>query len=383
MCVRSEWTDAASPRKNWLKASPATLVLTVLFSVLSFHRALAHDPGLSTVTIRPRPNGVEATLTFALRDAAQLAKMDDRHDGIITQAEFARDHSQLEAVVATQFVVALDGKSAKPESIRSQLDENNNVELQLSFRAADFSTLEIQSKLIALLPPGHRQYLQLQDTRGRTITERLLSATADFATARVTAENGVVAAQEAVGSFADFLVLGVKHILTGYDHLLFLLGLLVVTRSFASSLKIITCFTVAHSITLAVATFGLVQIPGRIVEPFIAASIVYVGVENLLRGDDPKGRRLLTFTFGLIHGFGFASVLRELGVGSRTGGIALPLFTFNLGVELGQIMIAGTALPIIWRLRARPAFVARWAPACSAAVILLGSFWFVQRVWMN
>jgi hydrogenase/urease accessory protein HupE len=357
----------------------AILVCSVTFSV----SALAHDPGLSSVTIRPRPNGVEATLTLAVKDAAQLAELDGDHDGIVTQAEFTRGQSQLQAVVAAQLVLAPDGKSAKPESIRSRLDENNNVELQLNFRDTDFSTLEVRCKLIALLPPGHRQYVQVQDSRGRRVAERLLSATTDFATARVTAENAGAAMRESVGSFADFLALGVKHILTGYDHLLFLLGLLVVTRSFVSSLKIITCFTVAHSITLAVATFSLVEIPSRIVEPLIAASIVYVGVENLLRGDDPKGRRLLTFAFGLIHGLGFASVLREMGVGSRAGGVALPLFSFNFGVELGQILIAAVALPIIWKLRANPVFITRWARPCSAMVVFLGGFWFVQRVWIN
>jgi hydrogenase/urease accessory protein HupE len=366
-----------------LKIRRAIFVLAVLSSALPFHRALAHDPGLSTVTIRPCPNGMEATLTLALKDAAQLVELEDDHDGIVTQAEFARGRSQLEAVVAAQLVVAPGGKPVKPESIGSELDENRNVELHLHFRATDFSKLEIRSKLIALLPPGHRQYLQVQDSRGRTVMERLLSANADLATAAVTAQNSGVVAPETVGSFADFLALGVKHILTGYDHLFFLLGLLVVTRSFVASLKIITCFTVAHSITLAVATFSLVEIPSRIVEPLIAASIVYVGVENLLRGDDPRGRRLLTFAFGLIHGFGFASVLREMGVGSRAGGVALPLFSFNLGVELGQIMIAAAALPIIWKLRARPLFTAHWAPTCSVVIVLLGAFWFGQRVWMN
>jgi len=182
-------------------------------------------------------------------------------------------------------------------------------------------------------------------------------------------------------SFADFLVMGVKHIWTGYDHLLFLFGLLIVTRNFASSFKIITCFTIAHSITLAVATLSLVQFSSRIVEPLIAASIVYVGIENLLRGDDPKGRWLLTFAFGLIHGFGFASVLRELGVGTNGSGIAVPLVSFNLGVELGQIAIAALVLPVIWKLRAKPIFINRWVPACSVLVALLGSYWFVQRVW--
>jgi len=188
---------------------------------------------------------------------------------------------------------------------------------------------------------------------------------------------------EAARSFANFLSLGVKHILTGYDHLLFLFGLLLVAGGFFSSLGIITSFTIAHSITLAVATLQIVQIPSRIVEPLIAASIVFVGIENLLRGDISKARRMVPFGFGLIHGFGFASALRAAGIGSGTGGIVLPLFSFNLGVELGQIMVAALALPIIWKLRETPMFIARWAPACSAAVALLGSFWFVQRVWMT
>jgi hypothetical protein len=132
-----------------------------------------------------------------------------------------------------------------------------------------------------------------------------------------------------------------------------------------------------------VATLRLVQIPSRIVEPLIAVSIVFVGVENLLRGEISKSRRLLTFGFGLIHGFGFASALREAGIASSAGGIVLPLFSFNLGVELGQVMVAAVVLPIIWKLRENPLFVARWAPVCSAAVVLLGSFWLVERVCMN
>jgi hypothetical protein len=158
--------------------------------------------------------------------------------------------------------------------------------------------------------------------------------------------------------------------------------LLVVARGFISSLSIITSFTIAHSITLAVATLHVVQIPSRIVEPLIAASIVFVGIENLLRGDILNARRMVTFGFGLIHGFGFASALREAGIGSGSEGIVLPLFSFNFGVELGQIMVAAAVLPIIWKLRENPMFIARWAPACSAAVVVLGSFWFVQRVWM-
>jgi hydrogenase/urease accessory protein HupE len=350
---------------------------------LSLQNAAAHDPGLSSLTIRQRTNGLEATLTLAVKDAAQIAELDRDHDGLVTQAEFARTRSHFETAVTRQLFIAQDGKFAEPQSVRSKLDENNNVEVRLDFPAVVFSNLEIQSKLIASLPLGHRQYLQIQDSRGETTFERLLSAAADRATVAMPGAHSTTGTFEAARSFANFVSLGVKHILTGYDHLLFLIALLLVARGFFSSLGIITSFTIAHSITLAVATLQLVQIPTRIVEPLIAVSIVFVGAENLLRGDIPKARRIVPFGFGLIHGFGFASALREAGIGSGAGGIVLPLFSFNLGVELGQIMVAAVALPIIWKLRDNPLFITRWAPACSAAVVLLGSFWFVERVWMT
>ena len=358
-------------------------ILAILFSLLLLQDAAAHDPGLSSLTIRPRTSGLEATLTLAVKDAAQLTELDENRDGTVTPVEFARSRRQLEAAVAKEVVIAADGKVAKDKSISSRLDENNNVDVCLDFGATAFSSLEIQSKLIASLPLGHREYLQIVNSTGQTLFERLLSATTDRATMQVPHTDANTVALEAVRSFANFLSLGVKHILTGYDHLLFLFGLLLVARGFFSSLGIITSFTIAHSITLAVATLQLAQIPSRIVEPLIAASIVFVGIENLLRGDIRTARRMVPFGFGLIHGFGFASALREAGIGSGTGGILLPLFSFNLGVELGQIMVAALAVPIIWKLRENPMFIGRWAPACSAAVVLLGSFWFVQRVWMT
>ena len=356
-------------------------ILVIFFSLLPLQDAAAHDPGLSSLTIRQRTSSLEATLTLTVKDAAQVAELDGDHDGIITQAEFARSRPQLEAAVERQVVITAAEKVIKNKSVHSRLDENNNVEVLLNFDAVVFSSLEIQSKLIASLPLGHRQYLQIQDSTGQTLFERLLSATTDRATVQMPHTDASTVALAAVRSFTNFLCLGVKHILTGYDHLLFLFGLLLVARGFFSSLGIITSFTIAHSITLAVATLHLVQIPSRIAEPLIAASIVFVGIENLLRGDIPTARRMVAFGFGLIHGFGFASALHEAGIGSGTGGILLPLFSFNLGVELGQIMVAAAALPIIWKLRENPMFIARWAPACSAAVVLLGSFWFVQRVW--
>ena len=357
--------------------------LSLLFSLLPFQQITAHDPGLSSLAIRAQTNNLEAAFTLAVRDAAQLVEFDPDHDAPVAQVEFARSQSQLEAAVAKQLLIAVDGKVLAVQSIQSNLDEKNNVEVHLNFGPVRLSRLEIQSNLVASLPRGHRQYLQVQNSAGDTVSEKLLSAAADRATVEFTASGANVPAREIGSSFANFVILGVKHILTGYDHLLFLFGLLVVVRGLASSLSIITSFTIAHSITLAAATFNLAQIPSRIVEPLIAASIVFVGVENLLHCGVPKARQFVTFGFGLIHGFGFASVLREMGIGAGNADVALPLVSFNVGVEFGQIIIAALVLPIIWKLRENPVFIVRWAPACSAIVVLLGSFWFVERVWLN
>jgi hydrogenase/urease accessory protein HupE len=143
---------------------------------------------------------------------------------------------------------------------------------------------------------------------------------------------------------------------------------------------IISCFTLGHSITLAAATLDWVNLPARYTEPLIAASIVYVGLENLWRrGAEPRGRWAVTFVFGLIHGFGFASVLRDLGVGQGGSGLLLPLFSFNLGVELGQIAVAAVALPLIWRLRKNEKFLQRGVPALSALVAAAGLYWLLER----
>jgi hydrogenase/urease accessory protein HupE len=211
-----------------------------------------------------------------------------------------------------------------------------------------------------------------------TVAKKLLSASDD--TFEVSLPTAARSVDRTPPTFFGFLRLGIEHIWTGYDHLLFLFALLVVCRTFRSIVTIISCFTLAHSLTLALATLNVINIPSRITEPAIAASIVFVGVENLLRGgDEPRGRWALTFAFGLIHGFGFASVLRDLGVGGRDHGIGMPLFTFNLGVEIGQIVIAAIVLPLIWRLRKNEAFVHRGVPLLSAAVAVAGLYWLVER----
>jgi hydrogenase/urease accessory protein HupE len=233
-----------------------------------------------------------------------------------------------------------------------------------------------QARGFDVLSPDHRQFAVVIDEQGAEIATKLLNVDRDTLAFTLTA----APAPAATPTFAGFLRLGVEHIWTGYDHLLFLFALLVVCGSFRSIAAIISCFTLAHSLTLALATLDLVHLPARFVEPAIAASIVFVGCENLWRrGAEPRGRWVLTFAFGLVHGFGFASVLRDLGVGDGGTGVALPLVAFNLGVELGQIAIAAIVLPLIWQLRKRERFVTIGIPALSSLVAAAGTYWLLER----
>jgi hypothetical protein len=173
-----------------------------------------------------------------------------------------------------------------------------------------------------------------------------------------------------------FVRLGVEHIFTGYDHLAFLLGLLVATATLGSLVKIITSFTIAHSITLALATFNVIMLPSRLTESLIAVSIAYVAAENLLDFRVMK-RYYITFFFGLIHGFGFSSVLREMDLPRSS--LALSLFSFNAGVELGQITFVLLIFPLVQDL-----VTSGWKqlkPAVSIAVGCLAVYWFVQRAF--
>ncbi|HVV01786.1 MAG TPA: HupE/UreJ family protein [Verrucomicrobiae bacterium] len=345
--------------------------------------ARAHDPGLSTADVRLYPDRIEAVLSFAQLDTGELVDLDRNQDHRISSNELAEAAAELGALQPPGIQLTLDGRIISSATPRCEFDAAGNSSVYYTFPATNFSKLALRSQWLAFLPPEHKQFFTLQGFSGEPLAARVLTAASDTVTLQLSAPVASSAAKPASSTalFAAFLTMGMKHVWGGYDHLLFLFGLLIVIRNFSSALKIITCFTVAHSITLAVATSNMVNVPGRFVEPLIAVTIAYVGIENVVCKGNPKHRWLLTFVFGLIHGLGFASVLRGLGMASHGAGFAVPLVSFNLGVELGQIVVAALALPLIWKLRERPRFLAQWAPACSVAIAMFGAFWFVQRVW--
>lgn len=178
---------------------------------------------------------------------------------------------------------------------------------------------------------------------------------------------------------ATFLPSGIHHIVIGPDHILFLVGLLLLGGTPRRLAFIVTGFTVAHSVTLSLAALNLLTPPAALVEPAIALSIVYVGVDNLTRRDGRDARVWIACAFGLIHGFGFAGVLREMDLPARALGWSL--FSFNLGVEIGQVLILLVLVAVLSAIRAISEVAGRrLVVAGSWVVIGAGAYWFVQRL---
>jgi YD repeat-containing protein len=347
---------------TWLLVSPASLC--------------AHDPGLSALSIHVERSSLSATVTLARVDAEALVRLDTNRDGRLALGEFTQASVELGSVAADALQIAFDGTNVEPSRVGVHHGVGDEIVFQLTFPRSAGTRLKVQSALLPGLPRGHRQYALVRDGQDRVLAETILDANHTSVEASLQDDPNAAAAP---ASFGQFLLLGVEHIVTGYDHLVFLLGLLIVGGSFRSSVKIITAFTVAHSVTLALATLDMIRLPASVVEPLIAASIMYVGVENIVRRDLSR-RWILAFVFGLIHGCGFASVLRELGIGASGSAVAVPLLSFNLGVELGQVAIAALVLPLIWKLKQRASYEPRYVPAGSVLVSLAGGYWLVERL---
>lgn len=346
--------------------------LTRFLFLFSFTQlCFAHDPGLSSAEVVLNEKGVDVAITFALQDTESFAPMDNDGDAEVTDTEREAAKPEVAALIAKELQVTLNNENVKPFAIENvTFDAQNNAHLLFHYQPAATS-LKMQLLFLNKLPDGHKQVVTIEDATGKNLSEQMLTQQ----------DNTIelnVATSESSSMFKDFFVLGIEHILTGYDHLLFLFALLIVTHRFWSAFGIITFFTIAHSITLAIAGMNLLTIPSTIVEPLIAASIVYVGIENLIV-KEPKGRKYLTFAFGLIHGFGFAAVLQEMNITSIETGILVPLFSFNLGVETGQLVVTALSLPIIWWLHTKPLIEKYFVPVCSTIVCLAGGFWLIER----
>lgn len=328
--------------------------LAVLLAIAVAGPAVAHDVSRSDSKIEVQGRAVRATLTL---NANEL-----RNSG--------RDATGIFDSVRRHFFVT---SSAAPIDVRLEkfsVLAGSLIRLDVVYTfEQNVSRLHVRSTLDQIMPAGHQHLMSVR--LNGTLHEAILDARtpeASFSGVRETR----------LRTFLRFTRLGVEHIFTGYDHLAFLLGLLVATATLGSLVRIITSFTIAHSITLALATFSVVVLPSRLTESLIALSIAYVAAENLLDFRAMK-RYYITFLFGLVHGFGFSSALREMDL--PRSGLALSLFSFNLGVEIGQVTFVLLIFPLVQDL-VRSGWK-QLKPAVSIGVACLAVYWFVQRAFLG
>ena len=334
--------------------------------------ASAHAVGVSSGEYRLDGPTLYGDLGMADRELARwLPVMDTNHDGDVSAKELTTNRDALDRALMAGMTVTADGQACPGTLDRAWVQEGDGGAIfQVHFTCpAAPERLTLALPLLNDLAPGHRHMA------------RLFRAGKAQATVLDRAHNRWTALgsppSSAPGMAWSMLKLGVEHILTGLDHLVFLFGLVLVGGRLRSLVGVISAFTLAHSITLALAALSVFAPSPRLVEPAIALSIAYVGIENLFV-TDARRRWRITFPFGLIHGFGFAGALREIALPRAQ--VPVALVTFNLGVELGQLAVLAVALPLILVARRAPWFGDRGVKLVSVAIALGGLTLFVVRL---
>jgi hydrogenase/urease accessory protein HupE len=354
--------------------------------------AWAHDPFDGNIQMIVLGDRIEAKLTLGY-DAARAFF---RASGLppVEAARMTRPGGRqrlpLPPALADKLLTLQIGARPVPPSAVLVAPSDVEIELFLVFPRQAGATLRARAAYFDVVKDMRPGLLVVADKDRRLLASAMLTNEApdaevplDLAATRATARTTARAAAHPAGAgFGRFVRMGVEHILTGYDHLLFLCALLLSMRRVRSMLGIVTAFTLSHSVTLALAAFDIVLIPSSIVEPLIAASIIAACVANLVRREQALDRYWMAACFGLIHGFGFAGALREATLAQTGAALLLPLAGFNLGVEAGQLLVAALLIPLLLLAR-RQATIARYAlPALSTAIILVSSYWLLERLHM-
>lgn len=353
-----------------------------LAGVLAAREASAHTVGLSSGEYTVRASRIDATLVFARGEVASVAPLVDANgDGHVSAAEVANARPQLRAKVLDRIVVSAGAAACPATLVDAAVTEQDGLVLRGRWECAAAPD-RLELPLLDDLARGHRHVARV--VAGAVTQDRVLDRDAsslDLPKAPGSAPPKAAeapSAPESARPAPGFVALGVEHILTGWDHLLFLLGLVLLPARARSIAIAVTAFTVAHSITLALAVLGVWAPSPRIVEPLVALSVAWVGVESF-RGTSGEDRWRLTLPFGLVHGFGFAGALRAVALPEAN--VPAALLAFNVGVELGQLGVLAVVLPLLAWLRKQAWFATRGVRVVAGAITLAGIAWFGVRVF--
>lgn len=349
----------------------------------------AHKPSDSYLTLKVDEAVISGQWDIALRDLDYAIGLDANNDGEITWGEVKARHNAIVAYALPRLQIKRDGVACENKVEEHLVDNHSDGAYTVMRFAADCpnksGNIEISYSLFAEIDPQHKGLLNFI-VQGET-------RTAIFSPDKATQTFDLKVASK-WQQFSDYVVHGMHHIWKGFDHILFLLSLLLpavlvlvdkkwqpttsVRAAFIDVLKIVTAFTLAHSITLTLATLGFVSLPSRFVESTIAASIILAAANNVWPVFQGK-RWMVAFFFGLIHGFGFASVLADLGL--PQGALILALVGFNLGVEIGQLAIVGVFLPVAYAARRTWVYQRVIFIAGSLIIVALAGTWLIERAF--
>jgi HupE / UreJ protein len=372
----------------------ARLAAVVLLLATLMGEAAAHKPSDSYLNLSALPGQGEVAIRWdiSLRDLDYVLQLDRDNDGALTWGEVRQRSDDIARYASAHLELVSGGKACPIDRADTlMLDRHSDgtyAVLNLVARCPSLADgLQMKYSLLFDVDPSHRGLVQWR-APGAAAAQALLFGTESATQTLQLQEPG------AWQTLKQYVVDGVWHIWIGYDHILFLLALLlpaVLVRrggqwegadAFSGAvkevLKVVTAFTVAHSITLSLAALEIISLPSRLVESAIAASVIVAAVNNL-RGSIESRRWAMAFGFGLIHGFGFASVLADLGL--PKGALVLALVGFNVGVELGQLAIVAVFLPVAYVLRHSVFYRTGVLKFGSLLIALLACFWLVQRVF--
>lgn len=361
----------------------------MLLILLASPAALAHKPSDSYLSLQVTETAIQGQWDIALRDLDYALGLDDNQDGAITWGELRAQHAEIAAYALARLALSADGEACTTAVLEHLVDDHSDgAYAVLRFSAGcrtEPKVLSAHYRLFFDVDPQHRGLLRLEHA-GQTRTAIFSAATP--------VQRFELAENDRLRQFIDYTAHGVWHIWIGFDHLLFLLSLLlpaVLIRvdggwtgaaRFRDALwevvKVVSAFTLAHSITLTLAALDVVQLPSRWVESAIAASVIVAALNNLIVMAGAS-RWLFAFAFGLIHGFGFASVLADLGLPQNA--LLLALVAFNLGVEAGQLAIVALFLPLAWGVRNQWIYRRGVLAGGSLLVIATAGIWLVERVF--
>ncbi|CAN5406296.1 HupE/UreJ family protein [soil metagenome] len=339
--------------------------------LLAAASAFAHDLPVSYVDLHVTATGIEARIESSAKNFARESTGLDE-EKLLSHPEAQKD--EILALVLSQLEIRSDGITLRPDFRGVEaLPARRDVRLQLLYPSqAIAQKVSVRCDLFSS-DPRHKTFVNIFREEALVSQEIFTKATGahDYVLGRP---------QGALSVIRQFVAEGVHHIFIGPDHILFVVGLLLLGGTIGQLLKIVTAFTLAHSVTLVLATLNILSPPARLIEPAIALSIVLVGAHALFQRPGERDWRLLfAFGFGFIHGFGFANALRAMQLPRQALGWSL--FSFNAGVEIGQACIVLVVAPLLgFLIRRDSAISRRLLTAGSFAVVFAGAFWFTQRL---